>query len=371
MVDNQGHSNHSDGPPMTDLPLPGQTLQPTDPANHVVTGYREALQALDVLGSPPDATLDQLVELASWTFNVPLVTLSFFGDEGICHKAHVGVPSSQLTAAAQLLCQALVQQQGYRVVSDALCDTGCRHHPWVTGPLGVRFFAAVALSTVEGVNVGALALMDTIPRELSDREARMLSAMARLAMDHVALQASVRKTTQLREELEQSQGWLVDGVFQDALTQVANRRALMAFLDKTLALSRREVQPLSVVLFDVVGFRRINQAHGDATGDRVLHEVATRLAACARGSELVGRMAGDEFMAVLYPCDASQAELAASRFAQAITERPVALGAASGQSVALRVVTSHVTVDNGLPQTSDELYRQAAQALDQAKTQVD
>ncbi len=367
MVDNRCHTNHLDGQDMTDHATTGQAPQPIDHTARLATGCREALQALGVLELPPDATLDQLVELASWTFNVPMVTLSFFGEEGVCHKAHVGVPSSQLTVIAQALGQVTVRQKGYCVLSDALRDAGHSQHPWVAGPMGVRFFAGVALSTVEGANVGSLAIMDTMPRELSDHEARMLSAMARLAMDHVALQASVRKTTQLREELEQTQGWLVDGVFQDALTQVANRRALMGFMDKTLALSRRENQPLSVVLFDVAGFKRINQQHGDATGDRVLHEVATRLAACARGSELVGRMAGDEFMAVLYPCDGQQAQLAARRFAQSVTQRPVALGALAGQVVDLQLVTSHFTVDDGMTQTSDELYRQAAQTLDAAK----
>ncbi len=326
-----------------------------------------ALQALGVLDAPPDATLEQLTELASWTFNVPMVALSLVAEGGACHKAHVGLSAANLTQSAAGLCTDTLLSQGYCVVPDASRDPVLKHHPWVRGEAGVRFFAGAAVCTPEGVNVGSFAIMDTLPRELSDREARMLSAMARLAMDHMALQASARKTNQLREELEQTQGWLVDGVFQDALTQVANRRALMGFLDKTLALSRREKQPLSVMLLDVDGFKSINQRHGDAAGDRVLREVATRLAACARGSELVGRMAGDEFMAVLYPCAADQAEMAAKRFARAVTEKPIALGAASGDTVGLQVVSSYFTMDDGLTQTSDEMYRQAAQVLDAAK----
>lgn len=325
-----------------------------------------ALGILDVLDSPPDNTLSQLVELASWTFNVPMATLSLFDAPAVCHKAHFGLPAAHLHHPEALGMEHLLRQ-GYCVLADANQDPAACEHPWVKGQPGVKFFAAVALCTADGVNVGSLAIMDTLPRELSDREARMLSAMARLAMDHLALQSSARKTARLHAELEQSHGWLLDSVAQDTLTQVANRRALMGFLDKSVSLARREGHALSVLLLDLRDFKRVNEQFGDVVGDRVLHEVATRLASCARGSELVGRMAGDEFMAVLYPCTEEQARMAAERFALAAVGQPVTLGAMAGQAVALQVMTGTSTMGPEAPQTSDELYRRAARALDEAK----
>lgn len=329
----------------------------------------QALQQLNWVDAPPDATLDQLVELAAWTFNVPMVTLSLFDDPRVVHKAHVGLSSDALAQPQGLGMQDIVSK-GFLVVSDARHQPGMAAHPWVTGSQGVRFFASVALTTTEGHNVGALSVMDTHVRDLSDHEARILTAMARLAMDHMSLQTSVRHMATLNAELEQAHGWLLESVAQDTLTQVANRRALMSFIDKTLALARREVQPLSVLLIDLRHFKRINEGYGDTVGDKVLREVATRLAACSRGSELVGRMSGDEFMAVLYPCTLEQAKLAAERYTAAALARPVALGAQGGQQIELTLATGVSTADHTLDTTPDELYRLAALDLDAHKTQA-
>jgi diguanylate cyclase (GGDEF)-like protein len=326
----------------------------------------QALQQLGWLDAPPDATLDQLVELASWTFNVPRVVLSLYGPHGVMHKAHVGLDAQALAVTEGLGAQRVVDQ-GFLVVNDAHQALGLAEHPWVSGAPGVRFCAAVALSTVEGHNVGALMLLAPQPRELSDHEARILTALARLAMDHMALQSQSRKLTELHEELEQAHGWLLDSVSQDALTQVANRRALMQFLDKTLALARREGQPLSLLLLDVRQFKKINESLGDAVGDRVLREVATRLSGSSRGSEMVGRMAGDEFLAVLYPCSSEQAQLAAERYVQAISSQPVALGAHGGHRIPLSLAFGLATAAHDSALTPDELYRRAVIALDHNK----
>lgn len=329
----------------------------------------QALQQLNWIDSPPDATLDQLVELVAWTFNVPMVTLSLFDDAQVVHKAHVGLPSDALQQPQGLGADGIVSK-GFVVVSDARSQPALLSHPWVTGQLGVRFFAGVALTTSDGHNVGALSVMDTHARELSDHEARILTAMARLAMDHILLQASVRRMAILNAELEQAHGWLLESVAQDSLTQVANRRALMSFIEKSLALARREGHPLSVLLIDVRQFKRINESYGDTVGDKVLREVAARLAQCSRGSELVGRMSGDEFMAVLYPCTLEQARLAAERYASAANGHPVTLGAHGGHQIDLTLATGLSTAESTQELTPDELYRQAALDLDAHKTSL-
>jgi diguanylate cyclase (GGDEF)-like protein len=207
--------------------------------------------------------------------------------------------------------------------------------------------------------------MDTVSRPFSDREARMLTSLAGLLVGDWVLRQQAQKSALQHQALEQSHGWLLESVSQDPLTQVANRRALMAFLDKTLALARRESQPLAVLLFDICGFKDINAEYGDASGDRVLADVAGRLSDGARGSELVGRMAGDEFMAVLYPCTPEQAALAAERFAASVQAQPVSLGPVVQIAVSLAVGVCATDPTDDL--TPDELYRRAAHALDTAK----
>lgn len=328
-----------------------------DPANdpssaHGVPG------AWDV---PPGDTWGSWLAHAALVFGVPLVCIVSFSPHGAVVQAFHGadVPLGPPLAPPALA------QQGFCVVPDTRVDRATQHHPWVAGGLGVAFLAAVTLQAPTGQVLGALCVMDTAPRAFGDREARLLASLADMLVGDWALRQQAQKAAMQHQALEQSHGWLLESVSQDPLTQVANRRALMAFLDKTLALARRESRPLAVLLFDICGFKDINAEYGDASGDRVLADVAGRLSAGARGSELVGRMAGDEFMAVLYPCTPEQAALAAERFATAVQAQPVSMGPVVQIGVSMAVGLCATAPTDDL--TPDELYRRAAQALDTAK----
>jgi diguanylate cyclase (GGDEF)-like protein/PAS domain S-box-containing protein len=85
----------------------------------------------------------------------------------------------------------------------------------------------------------------------------------------------------------------------DVLTGVANRRAAEAALRGALASAARTGQSISVVLFDIDHFKRINDAYGHATGDQVIKAVANLLAGQARATDTVARWGGEEFIAVL------------------------------------------------------------------------
>lgn len=310
---------------------------------------------------PPAEALNAWLGLAALVFDMPLACVVSPGPAGAVVQAFHGAAAPQW---APLIPVAL-SQQGFCVVPDTRADAVSQHHPWVAGSLGIAFLAAVNVQAPTGQVLGTLYVMDTSPRAFGDREARMLASFAGLLANDWLLRQQVQKIDMQHQALEQSHGWLLESVSQDPLTQMANRRALMAFLDKTLALARRESQPLAVLLFDICGFKDINAQHGDASGDQVLADVAGRLAAGARGSELVGRMAGDEFMAVLYPCTPEQAVLAAERFAAAVQAQPVQLGPVV--QIALSMAVGLCALEPTEDLTSDEAYRRAAHALDTAK----
>jgi diguanylate cyclase (GGDEF)-like protein len=86
--------------------------------------------------------------------------------------------------------------------------------------------------------------------------------------------------------------------YSDPLTGLPNRRLLDVTLRREFAAARRG-RPLSVVLFDVDGFRAYNEAYGHREGDRALQEVAALLDRHTRRMNLSGRYGGDEFLCVL------------------------------------------------------------------------
>jgi diguanylate cyclase (GGDEF)-like protein len=84
----------------------------------------------------------------------------------------------------------------------------------------------------------------------------------------------------------------------DPLTGLANRRQMKIVLERGLAAARRG-EGLALVMFDLDGFKAINDTHGHLAGDRLLVTVADVLRREARGADLVVRYGGDEFLVVL------------------------------------------------------------------------
>ncbi|HTW09467.1 MAG TPA: sensor domain-containing diguanylate cyclase, partial [Acidimicrobiales bacterium] len=99
----------------------------------------------------------------------------------------------------------------------------------------------------------------------------------------------------------------------DALTGLANRRALSGALAREIARTARTKRPLSVAVVDIDFFKRINDTHGHLKGDEVLRDVARAMASTVRDVDIVARYGGEEFAIVLPDC--------ASDGAMAVVER--------------------------------------------------
>ena len=85
----------------------------------------------------------------------------------------------------------------------------------------------------------------------------------------------------------------------DSVTGLPNRALLSDRLAQETARARRAGKAFAVVLFDLDGFKEVNDTWGHAAGDRVLAMVAERSRKCVRASDTVGRLGGDEFLALL------------------------------------------------------------------------
>ena len=99
----------------------------------------------------------------------------------------------------------------------------------------------------------------------------------------------------------------------DALTGVATRRAFYDAACEILKISQEHSSPLAVVLFDLDGFKSINDTFGHSQGDDVLETFGAAATNTLRNTDLIGRLGGEEFAAILPGASVAAAYVAAER----------------------------------------------------------
>jgi two-component system cell cycle response regulator len=159
--------------------------------------------------------------------------------------------------------------------------------------------------------------------------------------------------------------------FTDVLTGWHNRRYLQLRLAEELARARRDRAHLACLMLDVDHFKRINDSFGHVAGDAVLRELANRIDAEVRASDVSARYGGEEFVILLPRTEASAAVGLAERIRRAVSASPCPLP--GGSTVAVTASIGIAAVQPGvkakdLKTLGEALIARADVALYRAKS---
>ncbi|MGZ7032820.1 MAG: putative bifunctional diguanylate cyclase/phosphodiesterase, partial [Thermoanaerobaculia bacterium] len=151
--------------------------------------------------------------------------------------------------------------------------------------------------------------------------------------------------------------------YHDTLTLLPNRMLFIDRLQVALAQARRSRSSAAVMVLDIDGFDRVNDAYGRGMGDRVLKALAERLSSCLREEDSVARLNGDEFILLLgHIANGTDAAVAAQRVLDAVS-RPYHLG---GQRVEI-TASIGISVSPADGSEVDLLVRAASTAANDAR----
>ncbi|GGH48564.1 hypothetical protein GCM10010975_00260 [Comamonas phosphati] len=170
-----------------------------------------------------------------------------------------------------------------------------------------------------------------IPVLQSSREVHHLSlsltlrgSIAKLRAANEAMELQVAERTL---QLQQANAELQRLAQRDPLTGLLNRRGFESQLHFALAMARRSKRPLSMLSMDIDLFKSINDRYGHDMGDAVLCHVAHLLSARLRESDVLARMGGEEFMALLPDTSPDAAMELARQLCFMVAEKPMQHGA--------------------------------------------
>jgi len=260
-----------------------------------------ALYHYEVLDTAPEEAFDRITRLAKTMLDIPIVLVSFVDKDRQWFKSRQGTHLRE-AARQTSFCTHAIKGTNAFIVQDARADPRFATSPLVIKQPFIRFYAGVPLRTSGGHNIGTLCAMDTKVRELTSKQIRMLEDLARLVIDELELRLMAAT---------------------DGLTGLMTRRAFNENAQLDAERCKRYRKPLSCAAIDVDNFKIINDSFGHAAGDLVLRHVATICKSSLRAAGYVGRLGGDELVAMLPETTLIDALQMAERLRKRIEAAPI------------------------------------------------
>ncbi len=260
------------------------------------TARLASVQSLHALDTRPEPEFDELVELAAWTCHAPMAALSLIDHDRQWFKSTIDLDLIE-TPRDTSFCGHTIAGSETLVVPDTNLDPRFVDNPFVVGAPEIRFYAGVPIVVDEGLNVGALCVLDTRPRPLFSDERRALEIIARQAAAHLHA-----------DRLE----WNAIDPLSGASTALA--------ADRWLA-GRPRDRYRAAVHFEIVGPSEIHGNHGDGITNRELAAATRRLRTAAADDAIVARIADNELVVLLDCVDADRLGRRVEQVRSAFTDR--------------------------------------------------
>lgn len=292
-------------------------------------------EAANVMTEPVEGA--RILVIEDREFELKKVNQTLRGDSAIVMTASGGTDAMDLASvhAFDLIIVSLnlTGEDGLRLCSLLRSSERTRSVPLVM-IAGAEDMPRIA----QGLEIGA---HDYILRPLDMSELR---ARVRTQIRRKRFQDRLRSTYEISLSL----------ALTDALTGLYNRRYLEVHLSKLLEKNRVAKKSLAVLMMDIDHFKKVNDTRGHDVGDEVLKVFAQRLQENLRSFDLVARMGGEEFVAILPDVTESRAHMVAERLRRAVADTLVPCSIPEG---VLSITTSigGVFIDGSSDEIVDEL----------------
>lgn len=292
-----------------------------------------ALYRLNLLDTPAEERFDRITRMARRLFDVPIAVVTLLDQDRQWFKSKQGIDSCQ-TPREISFCGHTILSKHVMVIEDAACDVRFDDNPLVIGEPHIRFYAGYPLTTMDDHRIGALCIIDVVPRRFNREDQAMLQDLGQLVeQEFTALKLAMT----------------------DDLTQISNRRGFMMLARIALEWCTRQQQQAWLVYFDLNRFKQINDQFGHKEGDRCLQIFAQTLQQTYGEHDIFARLGGDEFALLMVGADVVQLQQRLATFRQALGAQIVHYALAYH----IEYAYGYVKYDPQHPQAIDQLLIEA------------
>ncbi len=236
----------------------------------------QKLHSLNILDTPAEQRYDRITRLAKRLFKVPISLVTLIDENRQWFKSKVGVDLCE-TSREYAFCNITIQSDEPMVVPDASQDPLFKDNPYVVGMPFIRFYAGYPIKAPSGEKLGSLCVIDDKARFFSDNDHQLLRELALMVEEEIASNLLL---------------------CEDHLTGLLNRRGFDLRAQHMLDLCQMQEMTSALIYFDLDNFKAINDTEGHQSGDEALRQFGLLLQNNFRESDLLGRIGGDEFVAL-------------------------------------------------------------------------
>jgi hypothetical protein len=175
-----------------------------------------ALQPYRVLSTPGQSVFNDFVSVVAKLFDVPIALVSLVREDDVVFIGNKGLPGSGVVAREDSMCSVAILNESLTVFENLVAQPCTLVNPFIAQQLNLGFYAGQALRAPGGMALGSLCVIDRHPRQLTPAEGQLLTQLALVAQDLLALQTAITTGTVVNPDLQTR----LEGMVQQSLTRL-------------------------------------------------------------------------------------------------------------------------------------------------------
>lgn len=167
------------------------------PINIIPANDKRRLKKLyqyEILDTPPEHAFDTIASLAAQIFDAPSAFVSFVDENRVFFKANISALQENEVLRAHSFCSLAILEDATTVFTDTQLYQEFLDNPYVSAKDGIRFYAGSPIKTAEGLHLGTVCVVDSVPRQPSEKQLEMLEKLSLIVIEKLETRQATRKT---------------------------------------------------------------------------------------------------------------------------------------------------------------------------------